>query len=151
MGSAQRGSPAPGAGAGMEKTHFTFFILFYCLNKHLGLIRITSWAEPERKPQSLLIKSMCVAQTPPLPTDRGQRPAEEPSLSCSAWGDGMGERGGAEAEQGREPMGGREPVAQQQGQGEGEPEQGVGRRGESETLPERERDRERRGEERRVQ
>lgn len=36
-----------------EKTLVTFFILFYCLTKHLGLIRITSRAEPEPENSSL--------------------------------------------------------------------------------------------------
>lgn len=36
-----------------EKTLVTFFILFYCLTKHLGLIRITSRAKPEPENLSL--------------------------------------------------------------------------------------------------
>lgn len=54
LGSAQSISPRTQGLEGVtEKTLVTFFILFYCLTKHLGLIRITSRAEPEPENSSL--------------------------------------------------------------------------------------------------
>lgn len=54
---APHGASPPAPGVGLEgmaaKTLVTFFILFYCLTQHLGLIGITSRAEPEPENSSL--------------------------------------------------------------------------------------------------